>query len=138
MEVEPVGYMELLLSEMNRGKVLLSTEPLSGVQLFIFAITCIHIQEWPIHSRYQKKIVIKKYQCSSFWLTKYLLCLIDVFFNRESTFLWVPTMLRLSRTCSFIRTIETSYWGFSRKAKKKLAGSYYLTFRLYRWCPFIK
>ena len=43
MEVEPVGYMELLLSEMNRGKVLLSTEPLSGVQLFIFAITCIHI-----------------------------------------------------------------------------------------------
>jgi hypothetical protein len=63
MEVEPVGYMELLLSEMNRGKVLLSTEPLSGVQLFIFANIYTRMA---ITFQIPKTIVIKKYQCSSF------------------------------------------------------------------------
>jgi hypothetical protein len=35
---------------------------------------------------------------SSFWLTTYLLCLVDVFFNRESAYLWVQTVLLYSPT----------------------------------------
>jgi hypothetical protein len=31
--------------------------------------------------------------CSSFWLTTYLLSLVDVFFNRLSAYLWVQTVL---------------------------------------------
>jgi hypothetical protein len=33
--------------------------------------------------------------CSSFWLTTYLLCLVDVFFNRQSAYLWVHTVPNL-------------------------------------------
>jgi hypothetical protein len=53
--------------------------------------------------------------CSSFWFMTYLLCLVDVFFNGMSTYLWVQTVLLFSPTCSFIRTRHTSYRGFSRK-----------------------
>jgi len=37
------------------------------------------------------------------WLTTYLLCLVDVFFNK-----WVQTVLLFSPTCSFIRMRQTS------------------------------
>ena len=47
--------------------------------------------------------------CSSFLLTTYLLCLVDAFFNRQSAYLWVQTVLLFS---------QTSYWGFSRKTKR--------------------
>ena len=43
-----------------------------------------------------------------FWLTTYLLCLVDVFFNRQSASLWVQTVLLFSLTCSFIHTFV---WG---------------------------
>jgi hypothetical protein len=56
--------------------------------------------------------------CSSFWLTTYWLCLVDVFFNRQSAYLWVQTVLLFSPTCSFIRMRQTSYRGFSRKTKR--------------------
>jgi hypothetical protein len=46
-----------------------------------------------------------------------LLSLVDVFFNRQSAYLLVQTVLLLSPTCSFIRMRHTSYRGFSRKAK---------------------
>ena len=46
--------------------------------------------------------------CASFWLTIYLLCLIDVFFNRMSTYLWVLTVLLYSPICSLIRLRQTS------------------------------
>ena len=36
-------------------------------------------------------------------MTTYLLCLVDVFFNRQSAYLWVQTVLFFSPTCSFIR-----------------------------------
>jgi hypothetical protein len=48
----------------------------------------------------------------------YLLCLMDVFFNRQSAYLWVQTVLLFSPTCSFIRMRQTSYRGFSRKTKR--------------------
>ena len=36
-------------------------------------------------------------------------------FNTHLVFLWVPTVLHFSSTCSFIRTMQTSYRGFWRK-----------------------
>jgi hypothetical protein len=54
---------------------------------------------------------------------------VDVFFNRQSAYLWVTTVLLFSPTCSFIRTRQTSYRGFSRKNEKKLARSFDFTFR---------
>ena len=56
--------------------------------------------------------------CSSIWLSTYLLCLVDVFFNRQSAYLWVQTVLLFSRTCSFIRMSQTSYRCFLRKTKR--------------------
>jgi hypothetical protein len=50
------------------------------------------------------------------WQTTYLLCLVDMFFNRQSVFLWVPTVL------PFIQ-------GLLKKNEKKLARSFYFTFR---------
>ena len=44
--------------------------------------------------------------------------LVDVFFNRQSAYLWVQTVLLFSPTCSFIRMRQTSYRGFSRKTKR--------------------
>ena len=41
-----------------------------------------------------------------------------VFFNRQSAYLWVQTVLLFSPTCFFIRTRQTSYRGFSRKMKR--------------------
>ena len=56
-------------------------------------------------------------KCSSFWLTTYLLRLMDVFCNRQSTFQWVQTVLLFSLTCCFIRIMQTSYKDFLRKTK---------------------
>ena len=53
--------------------------------------------------------------CSSFWLTTYLLCLVDVFFNRQSAYIWLQTVLLFSLICSFIRMRQTSYRGWSFK-----------------------
>ena len=41
-----------------------------------------------------------------------------MFFNRKSTFLWVPTLLPFSLACSFTHTRQTACRGFSRKTKK--------------------
>ena len=65
-----------------------------------------------------------------FWLTTYLLSLVDVFFNKESAYLWVQTMLLFSPICSFysheaVVIIE----GFLKKNEKKLARSFNFTFR---------
>ena len=53
-----------------------------------------------------------------FLLTSYLLCFVDVVFNRQSAYLWVQTVLPFSPTCAFIRMRHTSYRGFSRKMKR--------------------
>jgi len=57
-----------------------------------------------------------------------LLCLVGVFFNRESAYLWLQTVLLFSPTCSVIRMRQSSYIGFSRKNEKKLARSFKFTF----------
>jgi hypothetical protein len=44
-------------------------------------------------------------------------------------YIWVQTVLLFSPTCSFIRTRQISYRGFSRKNEKKLAQSFNFTFR---------
>jgi hypothetical protein len=80
-------------------------------------------------------ILLKRYlklissKCLSFGLTTYLLCLVGVFFNRKSAFLWITTVFLFSPTCSFVRTRQTSYNGFWKKNEKKLARPINFTFR---------
>ena len=62
--------------------------------------------------------------CSSFWLTTYLLSLVDVFFNRQSAYLWVQTVLLFSPTCSLIHMRL-----LKKNEKKQLARSFNFTFR---------
>ena len=79
-----------------------------------------HIQTHCLRKGYLPKSSLKLISsiCASFWLTIYLLCLVDVFFNRQSAFLSVPTALHFSPTCSFICTRLTSYRSFSPKTKR--------------------
>jgi hypothetical protein len=51
-------------------------------------------------------------------LTTYLLCLMGVFFNRQSEFLGVPTVIFFSKTCSFIR-MRHIYTGASQENQKE-------------------
>ena len=53
--------------------------------------------------------------CSSCWLTTHLLCLVVVFVNRQSPFIWVPIVLLFSLTCSLIRIRQTVHRSFSTK-----------------------
>ena len=53
----------------------------------------------------------------------------DVFFNRQSAYLWVQTVFLFSPICSCIRMRQTSYRSFSRKEKKKQVRSFDCTFR---------
>ena len=39
--------------------------------------------------------------CSSCWLITYVLCLVDVFFNRQSAYLWVQTVPIFLPICSY-------------------------------------
>jgi hypothetical protein len=55
--------------------------------------------------------------CSRFWLTTCVLSLVDVFFNRQSAYIWMQTVL-FSPNCSFIRMRQTSYRVFSGKTKE--------------------
>jgi hypothetical protein len=52
----------------------------------------------------------------------------NVFFNRQSAYLWVQIVPLFSPTCSFIRMRQTSYRGFKKK-EQKLARSFNNTFR---------
>ena len=52
-----------------------------------------------------------------------------VFQQTVEIYLWVQPVPLFSLTCSFIRMRQTSYRGFSRKTKKKLARSFNFTFR---------
>ena len=63
--------------------------------------------------------------CSSFWLTTQLLCLVNVYLNRRSAYLWVHLVLINSPTCSFICTRQ----GILKKNEKKLAWTFNFTFR---------
>ena len=47
--------------------------------------------------------------CSSFWLKTYLLSLVDVFFNRQSVYLWVQTVPFLSPTCFVVGMRQTYF-----------------------------
>ena len=67
--------------------------------------------------------------CWSFWLTIYLLSLEDVFFNRQSAYLWgtycAPLLADL-----FLYSYEADFMqGLLRKNEKKLARSSNFTFR---------
>jgi hypothetical protein len=66
---------------------------------------------------------------SSFWLTTYFLCLVAMFFNRQSSNLCVLTVHLFSSTCSFIRTRQISYRGLFNKCGNKLDPSLNYTFR---------
>jgi hypothetical protein len=43
-------------------------------------------------------------KCSSFSLTTYFVCLVDMFYNRQSAYLYEHNVLLVSPTCSLIRT----------------------------------
>jgi hypothetical protein len=51
--------------------------------------------------------------CSRFWLTTYLLCLVDSWHTYG-----LQTVLLFSPTCSFIRMRQIAYRSFSRKTKR--------------------
>jgi hypothetical protein len=56
----------------------------------------------------KKSLKLMSSTCSSFLLTTYSLCLVDVFFNRQSAYQWVQTVLLFTPICSFIRMRQTS------------------------------
>jgi hypothetical protein len=65
--------------------------------------------------------------CSSFWLTTYLLWLVDVFFNRQSAYLWVQTAVLADL---FLYSYEADFiQGLLKKNEKKLTRSFNFTFR---------
>ena len=45
-------------------------------------------------------------------------CLVDVYFNRQTAYIQVQTVILLSSICSFIRKRQISCKGFSRKMEK--------------------
>jgi hypothetical protein len=55
--------------------------------------------------------------------------LVDMFFKRQSVYLWVQPVLLFSPTCSCIRMRQTSYIGLLKKNEKKLAQIFNLTLR---------
>ena len=63
------------------------------------------------------------------YLPSILLCLEEVFFNKQSAYLWVLTLLLLSLTCPFIRMRQTSYKEHLKKNDKKLVRSFNFMFR---------
>ena len=64
----------------------------------------------------------------SFWLTTYVLSLVDVFFNRQLAYLWVQTAPLLADL--FLYLYEADFiQGRLKKNEKKLAWSFNFTFR---------
>jgi hypothetical protein len=70
---------------------------------------------------------------ASFWLTAYLLCFVDVFFNKQSTFMWVP----IKKLCSSSRRVVPLFlWDvgdfvlrlLKTSEEKKFAWSFNFTF----------
>ena len=72
----------------------------------------------------------------SLWLANYLLCLVGVFINRQSAFLWVLTVLPFSATFSFIRT--RLHTVASEEKLKEESSILLFHVPLYKWCPFTK
>ena len=81
------------------------------------------------------KLIASTYSC--LWLATYLLCLVDVSYNRQVVYLWIQFVLLFSPTCFCIPMRETSYRGFSRKTKKA-SPILEIDVPLYTWIPFIK
>jgi hypothetical protein len=72
------------------------------------------VQKWRLLNKWiqrksRQEKVHQSSTCSSFWLTTYLLCLVDMVFNRQSVYPEVQIVLIFSQTCFFIRMRQTSY-----------------------------
>ena len=65
-------------------------------------------------------IFYDSFLCRKIWAFdwQHMLCLVNVFFNWESAYLWEQTVHLFSSTCSFIHKRQTSYRGFSRETKR--------------------
>ena len=104
-----------------------------------FVQLCFIKKEWPTQiqipcPRKGQILFCKKKHSDSTNMLEFLIDNIFVIlggcvFNRQSAYLWVQTVLLFSPTCSFIRSRQISYRGFSRKNEKKLARSFNFTFR---------
>jgi hypothetical protein len=55
---------------------------------------------------------------SSFFIDNIFVIFSGRFFNKHTTYRWVQTVFLFSLTCSFIRMRQTSYRGFTSKAKR--------------------
>ena len=66
--------------------------------------------------------------CSSFWWTTYLLSLVDVFFNRQSAWLWVQPVLLFSPTCYFFSYEAVIIQELLQKNEKKRNRSFNFKF----------
>ena len=77
---------------------------------------------------YSQKVLWNWYHQNA-WVDWQHICfgLVGVFFNRESTFIWVLTVLPVPPT-SFIRTRQTLYRPICRKNENKLARPLNFTF----------
>jgi hypothetical protein len=60
----------------------------------------------------------------------YLLCLVYVFFNRQSAYPWVQTVLFFSPTCSVIRMRQSSYRASQEKRKEAILTSSGISYHL--------
>ena len=66
---------------------------------------------------------------SSFWLTTYLLCLVNVSSNGQSACIWVQTVLLFSPICSFLFVWGRLHTGASQEKPKEVNRSVNSTFR---------
>jgi hypothetical protein len=83
-----------------------------GILKLFYWLWFFYIYVYIIWHRFQGTLATLTPGCSSFLLTTFLFCLVDVFFSRQSVYLWVQAVLLFSPTCSFIRMRQTSYRGF--------------------------
>ena len=80
-----------------------------------------------IKSKSYLKPIYMLSKCSSFRLTTYLSCLVDVCFNRESAYLCVQTVLLFLPTSLFIRTRQIH----TGASKEKLGLLHTFTYTCY-------
>jgi hypothetical protein len=105
------------------GSAKCSTKPLSKLLTCILSAVKTGLQSYcdTSYSRggvNQMWILKNSKDLLEYWYHQHARVLVDMFFNRQSAYLWVQTVLLFSPTCSFIRMRQTSYMGFSRKTKR--------------------
>ena len=102
--------LEVILNTINLNKKIYKDRHITSRWLSTHGTTCV----WSTLS-----------SCATSLMSTYLLCLVDVFFNIQSIYLWVQTVLLL-----FLYSYEADFiQGLLKKSEKKLARYFNFTFR---------